>query len=347
MLERSSKLKLQQGLTLCTLVLLTACAGDKATNGPPAGYVEIDNPGYTMSPGASPTIWVPRSYVESGPPRGSELVKEGIAKAKEAVSPQSQPQLQAQPQPQRQGVPTPAVQQQASLPMPAAQPIPASVQLKSRIAVLETGENGLLLPFSEKVRSAAVGVLLDPSQPAMLTKYATITNQAERGAFAVRLQQEYGTTVVVFVGAPDGVAPGKTIQAEIYDGMGGELLRRVSATIPPYVSSDPAARATAVGTAMTELTGTIKEVVGLIPWYGKVAAVEGDRAYINAGKEAGLRIGQILKIYRGGKVVAGLGFAPGNRVGSLEVNGFVGPNGAFGVIRESQGVQASDLVSVE
>ena len=293
-----------------------------------------------MSPGAPPTIWVPRSYVESGPPRGGELVKEGFAKVKEAVS----------PQPQRQGAPGVAPRQTATvapIPTQAVQPVPVPGQLKSRIAVLETGENGLLPPFNEKMRSGAVGVMLDPSQPAMLTKYATITNQAERGAFAVRLQQEVGTTVAVFVGAPDGLLPGKAVQAEVYDGMGGGLLRTVSALIPTYAPSDPAAKAAAVSSALTELAGKVKEVVELLPWYGKVAAVEGDRAYINAGKESGLRIGQVLKIYRGGKVVPGLGFAPGGRVGTLEVIGYVGPNGAFGMIKESQGVHASDLVSVE
>lgn len=330
-------MKLQKGVTVCSLFLLTACAGNKAASGPPAGYVEIDNPGYTMSPDAPSTIWVPRSYVESGPPRGGDLVKQGIEKTREAVA----------PQPQRQGVTGAAAQQPPSAPTQAVQPVPDVVQLKSRISVLETGANGLIQPFTDKMRSAAVGVLLDPSQSAMLTKYATITNQTERGAFAVRLQQEYGTTVTVFIGAPQGLAPGKEVQAEIYDGMGGGLTRTISVGIPQYPATDAAARDSALSATLGEVTAKVKEVVALLPWYGKVAAVEGDRAYINAGKEAGLRVGQILKIYRGGKVVAGLGFAPGSRVGTLEVNGFVGPNGAFGIIRESQGVQASDLVSVE
>ena len=41
-------------------------------------YVEVSNPAYTMAPGAPATIWVPRSSVESGPPRGGVLVKEGV-----------------------------------------------------------------------------------------------------------------------------------------------------------------------------------------------------------------------------------------------------------------------------
>jgi hypothetical protein len=43
----------------------------------------------------------------------------------------------------------------------------------------------------------------------------------------------------------------------------------------------------------------------------------------------------------------GLGYAPGELIGKLAIQGFVGPNGSFGLITEGQGVQATDLVSVE
>jgi hypothetical protein len=135
--------------------------------------------------------------------------------------------------------------------------------------------------------------------------------------------------------------------AEIYDGLGGELVRTTSTQIPQYASTEATARESAVSKALLELTAKVKEVTVILPWYGKVAAVEGNRAYINAGKEANLRTGQKLKIYRGGKVVSGLGFAPGEQVGTLEVSGYVGPNGAFCAIKEGQGVQPSDLVSVD
>jgi len=302
-----------------------------------------------MSPNQPPTIWVPLNYVESGPPRGNELVRQGYEKVTERGNEQAPqggaPPVAAPGQSMQPAAPAGARQQQPSWPAPAQAP---SVQsLKSRISLLEVGDNGLLLPFSEKMRTMAVGVILDPSQSSGLTKYATITNQAERAAFAVRLQQEYGTTVTVYIGAPDGLAPGKVVKADIYDGMGSGLLSTVSAAIPQVASADAAARESAVSKALTDVTAKIKEAVMLSPWYGKVAAVEGDRAYINAGKEAGLRIGQLLKVYHGGKVIPGLGFAPGDRVGTIEVGGFVGPNGAFGTIKDGKGIQSADLVSAE
>jgi hypothetical protein len=332
-------LQLVKMITLCSLLLLTACATNKAASEKPGDYVEIENPGYTMSPGAPPTIWVPRSYVESGPPRGGELVKKGyekVAGTSHASSPQQAPAV---------ATPASAVQPPAAKPEP--QPVAAPIPLKNRISVLEIGENGLLQPFTDRLRGCAAGVILDPAQPAFLAKYSTVSNQAERGAFAVRLQQEYGATVAVFIAAPDQVAPGKTVQGEVYDGMGGGLVRTVSAVIPAFASSDAAAREAALGKALTDLAGRVREVAALLPWYGKIVAVEGDRAYVNAGKEAGLKVGQVLKVYHPGKVVAGLGFVPGERAAALEVSGFIGTNGAYGVIKDGKGVQANDLVAVE
>jgi hypothetical protein len=323
--ERS--LRVVNFLLILSLIFIAGCAGNKTATVPPADYVEIDNPGYTMSPNAPPTIWVPRSYVESGVPRGSELVKEGYELAKGKIV-GSQPQQEKQPA------------------VAASQPVPVC-PVKDRIAVLETGTNGLLVPFNDTLKKTSAGILLDPAQTALLARYATVATQAERGAFSVRLQEDYGANLVIFISAPDGIIPGKMLKAEIYDSMGGELVRTVDSRLPQYPENDQAAKDAAVSAALLKLAGQTREVIALIPWYGKVVAVEGDRVYVNAGKEADLRLGQVLKVYRSGKVVKGLGFAPGNKVGTIEVSGFVGTNGAYGLIKEGAGVRVSDLVAFE
>jgi hypothetical protein len=71
------------------------------------------------------------------------------------------------------------------------------------------------------------------------------------------------------------------------------------------------------------------------------------RVYVNAGSEAGLRIGQVLKVYRGGKAVPGVGFVPGEEVATVEIRGFAGVNGAYGIVKDGKGVQADDMIAVE
>ncbi|WP_243374802.1 hypothetical protein [Geotalea sp. SG265] len=168
-------------------VAMLAAVGCAATNPGSAGrqgYVEIANPAYTMSPNAPETIWVPRSYVDNGVPRGGELVKKGY----EAIK----------------------------APAPVA------------------GQAGIVAP-------------------------------------------------------------------------GGK----------------PAS---------------------LIPRFGQVVTVDKDRVYFNIGQEAGITIGDTLKVYRGGTVVEGLGLAPGETVGTVEVLGFVGSKGGYGVMKQGGPAQMNDLV---
>jgi hypothetical protein len=212
---------------------------------------------------------------------------------------------------------------------------------------MEIGQNGLAQPLSENLRRAAVGVLLDPTQTAFLVQNAPLTSEAEKAAFATRLQQDYGANVVIYLSAPEGVASGKTIFAEVYDTMGGGLLRRFDAVISLNDGAEPADKSSAAAPALAAFTDKIRGLVAVLPWYGRITAVEGNRAYIAAGREVGLSIGQLLHIYHSGRFMKGLGYAPGELIGKLVVQGFVGPNGSFGQITEGQGVQATDLVSAE
>lgn len=350
-------MRLLKAIAIPSLCLtLAACAANKTTH--PNDYVEIDNPYITMSPNAPATIWVPRSYVESGVPRGGELVKKGVEKISENFQPPQQAQAGAPaPQPPAAAaVPQPAALPQqpkavAAAPLPPVAKAPAAAEappaVKNCIALLEMGQNGLAQPLYDNLRRAAAGVLVDPAQAAFLSQFATITTPAEKGAFARRLQQDYHANVAVYLAAPDGVAPGKMVSAEIYDALGGGLLRRFDAVIPSYAASDKAARDSAVAAVLAGFATQIKELVVLLPWYGRITEVDGNRAYVAAGREAGLAVGQVLKIYRSGKYVEGLGYAPGEKIGTLVVGGFVGPNGSFGSISTGHGVQAADVVSVE
>lgn len=306
------------------LFLLTACAGNKAGTLPPDGYVEIENPAFTMSKDAPATIWVPRSYVETGVPRGGELLKKGYEAVKQEVTDNTQAHQIIRKAPHA----------TANLPT-----------IKSRIVALEVGQNGLLLPFQEKLKSASVGILLEPDKGS-IGNYGSISSQTERLALSKRLYQDLSSNLVLFIMAPDQVAPGKKFMVEIHDGMGG-VLREVDAIIPAYGAADQAARDAAVASALASVTGKVRDVVALVPWYGRIVTIDGERVYINAGKEAGIKIGQELKIFRGGKFVAGLGFAPDEMIGTLKIQGFAGPNGAYGVVKGGQQARVTDLVAGE
>ena len=324
-----------RNLTLVLLsccCLLAACAGSgSSTIASSDDYVEIDNPAVTMSSGAPATIWVPRSYVETGVPRGGALIKSGVETVVDTMKPHPSKLVTV---PDHTGGKTHTA-------------VHAPLSLKSQIALLETGRNGLLQPFYESLNRAATVIVFDPLRTASLAQQSVAATESEKGAFAHKLQQKHNVNVTVYLSAPEGVTSGKAVLAEVFDSMGGGLLRRLEAVVQqPGIASKAGAK-DPVHLAMLDLTKRLNDLMALIPWYASVITVEGSRAYISAGKDAGLRPGQELVVYRGGKFVEGLGFAPGKRIGTLNVSGFVGPNGAFCEMNDGLAASSADIVSVE
>lgn len=202
---------------ILALVFLAGCAGN-AVLPPNSEYVEIENPGLTMSPNAPATIWVPRKDVEKGIPRGGDLMKRGYN------------------------------------------------------AVMGTGATGN-----------------QPAPPA--------------GAVAA---------------APAAAA-------------------EVAAQAPSAPPSAP----------LPAVSGPGGKIAHIVPHFGLVAAVDGERVFFNLGRETGIAQGQKLKVYRGGTVIEGLGLAPGEQVATVEVVGFVGTRGGYGVVKQGGPVQANDLIGAE
>jgi hypothetical protein len=316
-------------LLIILLITLAGCAGNRNAVSSPAEYVEIDNPAFTMSPGAPATIWVPRSYVESGVPRGGELLEKGYEKIRGNAGSGEQPQA-----PQQAAAVPPAPAQQKSA--------PAAV-VKSRILVVEVGKNGLLPTFNEALKKSSAGIVVDPAQASIIARYASVETQTERSSLAVKLQEDFGVNLVLYLSAPEGVTPGKPLSVEMYEAHGGSLVRRFDAAVPANAASETAA----IAAVMQKLALDVRETAALVPWYGKVVSVDASRVYINAGKESGIAVGRVLNVYRAGKVVGKLGFAPGRKVGMLEVTGFVGTDGAFGIVTQGEKAEVSDLVGFE
>jgi len=325
---------------------LVACSSIWRPAPPSTDYVEVDNPYITMTKDAPAKIWVPRSSVEGGVPRATEAVKMGVDKVMSPKTPPPAPQPAPASPVAAASAATPSRQPQlASAAVYSPAPVAPAV-LRHRVVILEIGQNDLVQPLQEQVKRCGIAIVADPSQATYMARSAQLTTPEGKGSFAVRLQQEYNVNEVIFVSA-SGLGPGKGMTAEVYDTMGGGLLRGIDAVVPQYKESDPAAKTAAVAEALSTITAGLKELFPNLPWYSRISAVNGNRAYIAAGKEAGLRVGQTLKIYRGGKFMKGLGFAPGSKIGALEVDGFIGPNAAFCGIRDGQGIEAGDVVSSE
>jgi hypothetical protein len=219
-------------------------------------------------------------------------------------------------------------------------PVQAQVQVKKRIAIIEADHNGLIAPFSDQIRVLGIGVPVDISSQGTVA-----AKESERPAYAGELWKDNVAAVLVVLSGPDDIGSGLPLVADIYDGIEKSRLRRVTSVIPAPAGTDRVSRDASLATALANLALRVGDVVNLTPWYGRIFAVEGERVYLNAGRESGIQVGQKLKVYRGGKMIAGIGFDPGTQVGILEIAGFVGTNGSYGVVRDGQSVTLSDTVT--
>ena len=344
-------------LVLLPLFLASCSIWKRAGSSPPGApteYVEVSNPMQTASSSSPATIWVP-AKAEGGIPRGGVLVQEGIdelrgksgnketQQATLAVAPPTGPDAAppgstvVSPSPASTGRSAGAVPRTV-VPVPLAAPVPITV--KKRIAISETGKNSLIASFSNQIRVMGIGVPVEIS-----SQGSTPDKENEMPAFAGNLWKDNVASVLVIVSAPDGIAGGLPLVADIYDGIEKSSPRRVSTVIPLPAGSDKVSRDASLTTALADLSLRVGDVVNLTPWYGRIFAVEGERVYFNAGRESGIQVGQKLKVYRGGKIIAGIGFDPGTQVTTLEIAGFVGTNGSYGVVRDGQSVNLSDTVS--
>ncbi len=344
-------------LVMAGFFLLAGCAGRQQMVADTEEYVEIENPAITMSPGAPPTIMVPRRYVDSGVPRGGEAIKQGIAALRDSGAAEAPRQAAAVPSTSAPVPPVPHVQTPVAAPaaavaaapmlMPAPTAASAPAAVLQRILVVDTGKSALSGRLADQLKLVSAGIVLDPAAASVALRYAPVSTRDERSVLSVKLQEDLGAGLLVYLSAGETVAPGMVLAAEVQEGQGGALVKRVEAVVPSFAANDSVARDAALAVALNRLARDVKAVAVLVPWYGTVVTVEGERVYLNAGKESGILVGRQLHVYRPGKVLDKLGFAPGRKVGVAQVTGHVGTDGAFAITRQGEKALVGDLVGLE
>jgi len=104
--------------------------------------------------------------------------------------------------------------------------------------------------------------------------------------------------------------------------------------------------------AFLEFIPQIDLAMSKIGWEGRVAAVSGDRIYVNVGKISGLQIGDLLKVSDEGEEVFDpehgnfLGKVPGRLKGTLEVISYFGKDGAIAIVHSGSGFKENDRVEL-
>lgn len=117
-----------------------------------------------------------------------------------------------------------------------------------------------------------------------------------------------------------------------------------------FLANNPEMIETLVKDAFLDFTPQIIAALDKVSWEGRIAAINGDRIYLNVGKISGLQVGDLLKVMEDGDDVydpesgTHIGRVPGRLKGTLEVISYFGNDGAIAIIHSGSGFKENDRV---
>lgn len=118
------------------------------------------------------------------------------------------------------------------------------------------------------------------------------------------------------------------------------------------LTSDPALLREALSRAFSGSLSGVSLALEKLNWQGRVAMVNGERVFVNAGRLSGLQLGDVLKISEEGDEIFDpqsgrfIGKSPGRMKGTVEVVSYFGKDGAITVIHSGSGFKENDLVEL-
>jgi hypothetical protein len=125
-----------------------------------------------------------------------------------------------------------------------------------------------------------------------------------------------------------------------------------SVTSDKFLQSNPELIEKIVQDGFLEFVPQVAAALSKVSWEGRIAAINGDRIYLNVGKVSGIQMGDVLKVTDDGDDVydpesgGHIGKVPGRLKGTLEVISYFGNDGAISVIHSGSGFKENDRVEV-
>ncbi|MEK6628068.1 MAG: hypothetical protein AABY53_05535, partial [Bdellovibrionota bacterium] len=104
--------------------------------------------------------------------------------------------------------------------------------------------------------------------------------------------------------------------------------------------------------AFSDFNAKLVDSLKFIVWEGRIAALQGEKIYLNVGQISGVQMGDILKVVDDANEIYDtelgyhVGKVAGRVKGTLEVVGYFGQDGAISVIHSGAGFKENDRVEL-
>ncbi len=149
------------------------------------------------------------------------------------------------------------------------------------------------------------------------------------------------------------VNAGKEIYTETLNGFADDSTYRFfSADREDYLTYRRELLRYAVRVGVRKAIPKILELASKLDWVGRVAKIIGSKVYLNAGRESGINIGDILKIITEGTEIydpetgALIGMSKGDMKGTIEIVDYFGTDGAIAILHSGGQVLEGDFVQL-
>ncbi len=119
-----------------------------------------------------------------------------------------------------------------------------------------------------------------------------------------------------------------------------------------YAGYDETLGQEALRAAITKFIDNLIQQLQSVEWSGRIAGIQGNRVYVNAGQKTGLKIGDALIVTSLGEEIRDpqtgliIGRAPGPVLGRLRIIGFFGDDGSVATVESGGGFKIGDQVKL-
>jgi hypothetical protein len=137
------------------------------------------------------------------------------------------------------------------------------------------------------------------------------------------------------------------IEMRLVDAFSGKTLKTLSANNPIFSTkqrgtfSEEKAKVKAIDLTIADLGRALARELDGMDWFCRIAKVEGEEVYINAGKLTGLKVGDVMEVFRPG--------APGERgevKGKVKISAFFGIDASMGRLIQGKNPDVNDIVKL-
>jgi hypothetical protein len=135
------------------------------------------------------------------------------------------------------------------------------------------------------------------------------------------------------------------LEMRIVDTFSGRILKDLSASNPIIASREKGvfpeerAKVRAIDLTINDISKALSRELDNLDWFCRVAKVEGEEIYINAGKLTGLKIGDVMAVFRPG----GAG-ERGELKGKIQISAFLGIDASMAKLIDGKKPDVNDIL---